>query len=83
MKKMDSFWMPFTSNRAFKEKPRLVEKAEGMYYYKPDGSKVLDMVAGLEAQLHEANEKSKELRSASCAHAHARTHTRCQQTPEQ
>ncbi len=47
MKKMDSFWMPFTSNRAFKEKPRLVEKAEGMYYYKPDGSKVLDMVAGL------------------------------------
>jgi beta-alanine--pyruvate transaminase len=44
---MDHFWMPFTGNRAFKKNPRLVERAEGMYYYKPDGSKVLDMVAGL------------------------------------
>ncbi|MEJ2534229.1 MAG: aspartate aminotransferase family protein [Gammaproteobacteria bacterium] len=44
---MESFWMPFTGNRAFKKNPRLVSKAEGMYYYKPDGSKVLDMVAGL------------------------------------
>ena len=44
---MDSFWMPFTGNRSFKQKPRLVERAEGMYYYKPDGSKVLDLVAGL------------------------------------
>lgn len=47
MKKMDAFWMPFTGNRSFKQKPRLVERAEGMHYYKPDGSKVLDMVAGL------------------------------------
>ena len=44
---MDSFWMPFTGNRAFKKNPRLVERAEGMYYYKPDGQKVLDMIAGL------------------------------------
>ncbi|MEE4173637.1 MAG: aspartate aminotransferase family protein [Xanthomonadales bacterium] len=47
MKKMDSFWMPFTGNRTFKQNPRLVERAEGMHYYKPDGSKVLDLVAGL------------------------------------
>ncbi len=47
MKNMDSFWMPFTGNRSFKQNPRLVERAEGMYYYKPDGSKVLDLVAGL------------------------------------
>ncbi len=46
-KNMDSFWMPFTGNRSFKQKPRLVERAEGMYYFKPDGSKVLDLVAGL------------------------------------
>lgn len=44
---MKSFWMPFTGNRAFRNNPRLVQRAEGMYYYKPDGSKVLDMVAGL------------------------------------
>ncbi len=44
---MDSFWMPFTGNRAFKKNPRLVERAQGMYYYKPDGQKVLDMIAGL------------------------------------
>ena len=44
---MDSFWMPFTGNRAFKKNPRLVERAKGMYYYKPDGSEVLDMIAGL------------------------------------
>ena len=44
---MESFWMPFTSNRAFKKQPRLVERADGMFYYTPDGREVLDMVAGL------------------------------------
>jgi len=44
---MESFWMPFTGNRAFKKNPRLVDRAEGMYYYKPGGEQVLDMVAGL------------------------------------
>lgn len=44
---MDSFWMPFTGNRAFKKNPRLVERAAGMYYYTPDGRQILDMVAGL------------------------------------
>lgn len=47
MKNMDAFWMPFTGNRVFKHNPRLVAQAEGMYYRKPDGSRVLDMVAGL------------------------------------
>ena len=44
---MESFWMPFTGNRAFKKNPRLVERASGMYYYTPEGRQVLDMVAGL------------------------------------
>ncbi len=44
---MDSFWIPFTSNRAFKKQPRLVERAQGMYYYTPDDRQILDMVAGL------------------------------------
>jgi beta-alanine--pyruvate transaminase len=44
---LDSFWMPFTANRQFKSAPRLFSKAEGMYYYTPEGRKVLDGVAGL------------------------------------
>ena len=44
---LESFWMPFTGNRAFKKKPRLVARAKGMYYYTPDDREILDMVAGL------------------------------------
>ena len=44
---MDSLWMPFTGNRAFKKNPRLIERAEGMFYWTPDGREILDMVAGL------------------------------------
>ncbi len=46
-KNLESFWLPFTSNRAFKKKPRLVSRAEGMYYWTPEGQKILDGVAGL------------------------------------
>lgn len=44
---LDSFWMPFTPNRAFKADPRMVVRAEGMFYYTPDGRAVLDGTAGL------------------------------------
>lgn len=44
---MKSFWMPFTSNRLFKAKPRLLSRAEGMYYYTPEGRPILDATAGL------------------------------------
>ena len=44
---LESFWMPFTGNRAFKKNPRLVARAKGMYYYTPDDREILDMVAGL------------------------------------
>ncbi len=44
---LEAFWMPFTSNRAFKTAPRLVSGAKGMYYHRADGSKVLDAVAGI------------------------------------
>src|SRR5262244_2328639 len=44
---LEAFWMPFTANRQFKSKPRLLSKASGMYYWTPDGRKVLDAVAGL------------------------------------
>ena len=43
----DAYWMPFTPNRRFKATPRLVVRAEGMYYYTGDGRAVLDGTAGL------------------------------------
>jgi len=43
----DHFWMPFTANRQFKATPRLLERAEGMYYTASDGRQVLDGTAGL------------------------------------
>jgi beta-alanine--pyruvate transaminase len=39
--------MPFTPNRAFKADPRMVVRAEGMFYYTPDGRAVLDGTSGL------------------------------------
>src|SRR4030081_1763164 len=42
-----AFWMPFTANRQFKSAPRLLARAEGMYYWTHDGRKILDGVAGL------------------------------------
>ena len=44
---MESYWMPFTGNRYFKEHPRLIDRAEGMYCWTHDGRKLLDGVAGL------------------------------------
>jgi beta-alanine--pyruvate transaminase len=44
---LDAFWMPFTANRQFKSKPRLLARAEGMHYWTPDGQEILDGVSGL------------------------------------
>ena len=44
---LDAFWMPFTANRHFKSAPRMLERAEGMYYYTPEGRRILDGTAGL------------------------------------
>jgi beta-alanine--pyruvate transaminase len=43
----DAFWMPFTANRDFKPAPRLLDKAEGMHYWTPEGREVLDGTSGL------------------------------------
>lgn len=43
----EHFWMPFTANRQFKAKPRLLAKASGMYYTSHDGRRILDGTAGL------------------------------------
>jgi beta-alanine--pyruvate transaminase len=44
---LDEWWMPFTANRHFKAAPRLLAKADGMYYWTPDGREILDGTAGL------------------------------------
>jgi beta-alanine--pyruvate transaminase len=44
---LDAYWMPFTANRQFKDKPRMLARAAGMYYETVDGRKILDGAAGL------------------------------------
>ena len=39
--------MPFTANRAFKARPRLIARAKDMHYFTPDGRKLIDGSAGL------------------------------------
>ena len=44
---LESHWMPFTANRAFKRAPRLLVSAAGMHYTAADGRRILDGTAGL------------------------------------
>jgi beta-alanine--pyruvate transaminase len=44
---LDAFWMPFSSNRAYKAAPRMLARAEGMSYFTPDGREIIDGTAGL------------------------------------
>lgn len=44
---LDAYWMPFTANRQFKKAPRLLTRAEGMYFWDQHNRKVLDGIAGL------------------------------------
>ncbi len=44
---LDHAWLPFTPNRDFRDGPRIFARAEGVYYYTPDGRAVLDGSSGL------------------------------------
>ncbi|MEW5964227.1 MAG: aspartate aminotransferase family protein [Pseudomonadota bacterium] len=44
---LQSYWMPFTANRAFQRRPRMIAGASGMHYLTPDGRRVLDTTSGL------------------------------------
>ena len=44
---LGAWWMPFTANRSFKQRPRMISRAKDMHYYTPDGRAVLDGSAGL------------------------------------
>ncbi|MFT7724333.1 MAG: aspartate aminotransferase family protein [Roseateles sp.] len=45
--RLDAYWMPFTANRQFKQAPRLLTQADGMYFRDDKGRQVLDGIAGL------------------------------------
>lgn len=44
---LDHYWMPFTANRYFKTKPKMVQSAKGAYLTLEDGRKVFDCLSGL------------------------------------
>jgi beta-alanine--pyruvate transaminase len=44
---LTAYWMPFTDNRAFKARPRMLASAKDMHYFTADGRAVLDATAGL------------------------------------
>ena len=44
---LDAFWMPYSNNRGFKTNPRLLARAEGMFYHTNDNREILDGTAGL------------------------------------
>ena len=46
-KQLDAYWMPFTPNRDFKQKPRIITAASGHHYTTDSGAQVYDMFAGL------------------------------------
>src|ERR1700730_4337704 len=44
---LDAYWMPYTANRAFKHRPRLVAYARDMHCFTPEGRAIIDGTAGL------------------------------------
>ncbi len=44
---LQAHWMPFTGNRDFKQNPRMIESAEGVYFTDVEGRKIMDGLSGL------------------------------------
>jgi beta-alanine--pyruvate transaminase len=44
---LEAHWMPYTGNRQFKDDPRMIVGAEGIYYIDDKGRRVLDGLSGL------------------------------------
>jgi beta-alanine--pyruvate transaminase len=44
---LEAWWLPFTPNRSFKARPRLIGRAKDMHYYTPEGREILDGSSGL------------------------------------
>jgi beta-alanine--pyruvate transaminase len=44
---LSAFWLPFTPNRDFKRRPRLLARADGMYFFDDTDRALLDSCSGL------------------------------------
>ena len=44
---LEEHWMPFTSNQDYKDNPRLMVSASGMYYKDHHNNKLIDASSGL------------------------------------
>jgi beta-alanine--pyruvate transaminase len=44
---LDAYWMPFTANRDFKSRPRMIRSAAGHFYVANDGRRLYDFFSGL------------------------------------
>src|SRR6516225_10025460 len=44
---LEPYWMPFTANRAFKKRPKIIVGAKDMHYIASNGRRLLDGAAGL------------------------------------
>lgn len=44
---LDAHWMPFTANRQFKARPRMIVAGSGAYYTDAEGRKIFDGLSGL------------------------------------
>jgi beta-alanine--pyruvate transaminase len=47
MEERTPYWLPFTPNRSFARDPRLLTRAEGMYFWNDRGDRLLDGCSGL------------------------------------
>lgn len=44
---LEAYWLPFTSNRYFKQHPKLVVSAKGAYYRTENGRELFDCLSGM------------------------------------
>ncbi|MEQ8264434.1 aspartate aminotransferase family protein [Pseudohaliea sp.] len=44
---LEAHWMPYTGNRQFKDDPRMIVGAEGIYYIDDNGRRIMDGLSGL------------------------------------
>lgn len=44
---MSAYWLPYTPNRYFKKKPKLMASAKGAYYFDTEGHQIFDGISGL------------------------------------
>ena len=44
---LEAHWMPFTGNRQFKDNPRLLQSAQGVFYFDVEGRRIFDGLSGL------------------------------------